>query len=174
MLVSDNKLKWLVLSGVLLLGGILLLFSMRTQEKQRVALDLPTLGGERVQIPDPQGRLTWVNLWSASCAACLQEMPDLETLHREQRSRLQVIAVAMPDDPPNMLVETQARLQLGLPIVLDLQGQAARQLAPERIVPVHHLLDAQGRILYSVRGGLNHTEMLAILIRHKPLDNALN
>jgi thiol-disulfide isomerase/thioredoxin len=161
MLVIGNKLKY-VLAGcaVLLLG---------CAEKNLVPLNLPTLSGERVQIPDVQGRLTWVNTWSSSCAICVKELPDLQTLQQEYAERLQVVAIALPADPPNTLLDVQTQLHLTLPVALDLEGQAASQFAPDWVVPRHHLLDANGQLLYQATGKLTLAEMRTMLEQHIPL-----
>ncbi len=161
MLVIGNKLKY-VLAGcaVLLLG---------CAEKNLVPLNLPTLSGERVQIPDVQGRLTWVNTWSSSCAICVKELPDLQTLQQEYAERVQVVAIALPADPPNTLLDVQTQLHLSLPVALDLEGQAASHFAPDLVVPRHHLLDANGQLLYQAKGKLTLAEMRTMLEQHIPL-----
>lgn len=163
MLVSDNKLKYWMAAAVLLMLGVMVFMWFQAQRKPVAALDLPGLNGERIHIPDPQGRLTWVNMWSSSCAACLKELPELDALHHEYAERLQVAAIAVPYDPPNTVVEARDRLQLGLPVALDMEGVATRQFAPDLVVPANHLLDPQGRIVHSVRGALSRADMLAIL-----------
>lgn len=158
MLVIGNKLKYALIAFLLLLVGC--------AEKNRMPLDLPALSGERVQIPDVQGRLTWVNTWSSSCAICVKELPDLQALQQEYAERLQVVAIALPADPPNTLLDVQTQLQLSLPVALDLEGLAARQFAPDLVVPSHHLLDANGHVLYHSKGKLALAEMRTMLEKH--------
>ncbi|MBU0655876.1 MAG: TlpA family protein disulfide reductase [Gammaproteobacteria bacterium] len=150
-------------AAVILMLGVMAFVWFQTPQKLVAPLDLPGLSGERIHIPDPQGRMTWVSMWSSSCAVCLKELPELDALHHEYSERLQVAAIAMPYDPPNTVVEARDRLQLGLPVVLDMDGVAVRQFAPDLVVPANHLLDPQGRIVHSVRGALSRADMLVIL-----------
>lgn len=158
MLVIGNKLKYImVLWGVLLVG---------CAEQTVTPLTLPLLSGAKAHIPDLHGKLTWVNVWSSSCAICVKELPALDVLQREYAERLQVVAVALPTDPPNTVVDVQTQLHLTLPVALDLDGQAARQFAPDLVVPSHHLLDANGNILHQAKGKLTLAEMRTMLEEH--------
>lgn len=159
MLVIGNKLKYTVGFWAALLLGC--------TDGSIVPLTLPTLSGERVSVPDAQGKLTWVNTWSSGCAICVKELPELQALQREYAEQVQVVAIALPADPPNTLLDVQTQLQLSLPLALDLEGQAARQFAPDLVVPRHHLLDAQGRILYQARGKLSLAQMRTMLEKYR-------
>ncbi|WGZ95212.1 MAG: TlpA disulfide reductase family protein [Candidatus Thiothrix putei] len=159
MLVIGNKLKYaVVLWGALLMGCV---------EKTVTPLTLPLLSGEKAHIPDLHGKLTWVSVWSTSCAICVKELPALDALQREYVERVQVVAVALPTDPPNTVLDVQTQLHLSLPVALDLDGQAARQFAPDLVVPSHHLLDANGNILQQAKGKLTLAEMRTML--EKPI-----
>jgi len=158
MLVIGNKLKY----TVVLWGALLISCS----EPTVTPLTLPLLSGEKAHIPDLHGKLTWVNVWSTRCTICVKELPALEALQREYAERVQVVAVALPTDPPNTVLDVQTTLQLTLPVALDLDGQAARQLAPDLVVPSHHLLDAHGDILYQTKGKLTLAEMRTMLEKH--------
>lgn len=168
MLVFDNKLKYGVALLLCIGTGIAVLklggwFNPRLQ-----AIQAPALSGERIHIPDQRGRLTWVSSWSVSCALCLRELPDLEALHLQYGKYLQIVALALPADPPNAINDVKNRLQLTLPVVLDLDAAAARQLTPDLVVPSHHLVDSEGRVLLKLRGALHREAMLAALQPYLP------
>lgn len=168
MLVFDNKLKytWVMVLVLAVGGGVPLLW--RAMDNVMVPLQLPSLTGTQVYIPDQRGRLTWVNSWSATCASCLRELPALEALHRDYAAQVQVVAVAMPYDPPNTVEEVRQRQSVQLPLLLDLEGKAAQHFAPDMVVPAHHLLDANGRVLQQVQGEMTLAAMQAMLIPHLP------
>lgn len=168
MLALDNKLKYGLAFLLLAAAGLALLGLAGRDIPMLQALQLPSLDGERIHIPDQRGRLTWVSSWSASCAICLHELPMLDALHREYGQQVQIVAVAMPYDPPNASKEVQTRLQLTLPVLLDLDAAAARQLTPDMTVPQHHLVDTKGHILLNLKGALEREDMLAALRQHLP------
>ncbi|MEB4591477.1 TlpA disulfide reductase family protein [Candidatus Thiothrix sp. Deng01] len=144
-------------------GGAAALLWASKPDPRITPLNLPSLTGGRIHIPDPRGRLSWVSSWSASCAPCLHELPALEAFHRRYGDQLSIVALAMPYDPPNIILDVQTRLRLSVPVALDLEGSAARRLTPDLVVPSHHLIDSQGRILLNLRGALTLDEMLAQL-----------
>lgn len=161
MLEFANKLKYLM-PLTLVAVGCVAAFLWATKPSPRIApLNLPSLTGGRIHIPDPQGRLSWVSSWSASCVPCLRELPALEAFHRRYGNQLSIVALAMPYDPPNIIKDVQTRLQLSVPVALDLEGSAARRLTPDLVVPSHHLIDSQGHILLNLRGALTLDQMLA-------------
>lgn len=163
MLEFNNKLKYLGLMFLLLVVGMTVMLLLGRASPHFRAVMLPSLNGERIHIPDQRGRLSWVSSWSASCAVCLHELPALDKLHRQYGERLSIVALAMPYDPPNAILDVRDRLQLSVPVLLDLDGEAARQLTPDLVVPSHHLLDNQGHILLNLQGALTLDEMLARL-----------
>lgn len=166
MLEFNNKLKYFAPILLILAGGIAAMLLTERQANRFKPVSLPSLNGERISIPDQRGKLTWVSSWSASCAICLHELPELESLHQQYRDQLSIVALAMPYDPPNALLEVRDRLQLSVPVLLDLDGETARQLTPDLVVPSHHLIDNQGNVLLNWRGALTRDEILARLKPH--------
>lgn len=159
----NNKLKYVSLISLILVVGVAVLLLSEQSSPHFRSVALPSLDGERIHIPDQRGRLSWVSSWSASCAICLHELPELDKLHRQYGEQLSIVALAMPYDPPNAILEVRDHLQLSLPVLLDLDGKAARQLTPDLVVPGHHLIDSQGNILLNLQGALTLDEMLARL-----------
>lgn len=159
----NNKLKYLVPMLLIFTGGVAIMWLSGWPAERFKPVALPSLHGERIHIPDQRGRLSWVSSWSASCAVCLRELPELDSLQHQYGDQLAVVALAMPYDPPNAIVEVRNRLQLSVPVLLDLDGEAVRQLTPDLIVPSHHLIDNQGHILLNLQGALTRDEMLATL-----------
>ncbi len=159
----NNKLKYLAFIALTLVVGIAVTLLSGGLSPHFKPVTLPSLNGERIHIPDQRGRLSWVSSWSASCAVCLHELPELDKLHHQYGEQLSIVALAMPYDPPNAVLEVRDRLQLSVPVLLDLDGEAARQLTPDLVVPSHHLIDNQGNILLNLQGALTRDEMLARL-----------
>jgi peroxiredoxin len=77
----------------------------------------------------------------------LEEIPDLSALHREFGPRgLQLIAVAMSYDPPNLVLEAIRNRKLEYAVALDPLGEAAKSFGQVRLVPNTFLIDPKGRI----------------------------
>ncbi|HPE60503.1 MAG TPA: TlpA disulfide reductase family protein [Thiolinea sp.] len=152
---KEKQRRWLLRSVqglmLLLVFGLGLGYSIYSRPETIQAVELPTLGGDRVQIPD--AGLTWVNIWSVSCPPCMEEMPYLDRLSEEYAGRARILGVSVNYDPPNVIDDIRARLKLSLPLALDMDGRLIPQLAPKGlVVPSHFLLDAKGEVLASWKG----------------------
>lgn len=139
-------------------------FAAYTKAQRVAPMELPTLDGSRVSLPG-QG-LTWVNFWSISCPPCLKEMPYLEKLHHEYKGKMQIVAVSVPYDPPNVIKDYQTREQLTLPMAMDLDGLALQEFTDKLVVPSHYLIDERGKILMTHLGEIDETAIRAAIEEH--------
>jgi thiol-disulfide isomerase/thioredoxin len=95
-----------------------------------------------------EGKVVLVNFWATSCAVCLKEMPRLAELHERYAARgLETIAVAMPYDPPNLVVAYQRDKRLPFKVAIDPNGEAARRFDDVKVTPTTFLIDRRGRIV---------------------------
>lgn len=155
------RLDWLMLVVLFLAGmGV----AAYVQSDRIRAVELLSLDGTPIKLPGEQ--LTWVNFWSIHCPPCLEELPYLDNLHREYRGRVQIVAVSVPYDPPNEVLEYREREQLSLPMALDLESQALRQFTDNLVVPSHYLLDKNGKILLSHLGELDEQAIRGAIEQH--------
>jgi peroxiredoxin len=78
----------------------------------------------------------------------MQDMPALAALYRDYAGRgFELVAVAMPYDPPNLVLEVSRRDRLPFPIALDVDGAITRAFGDVAVTPTTVLIDAQGRIV---------------------------
>jgi len=76
-------------------------------EKSEVGFKAPgftarNLKGQRVQLADYQGKVILLNLWATWCGPCRVEMPGMENLYRQYRSRgLEILAVSLDKGADN-------------------------------------------------------------------------
>ncbi len=166
---EEKQRRWLprLIQGLVLLlvFGLGLGYSVYSRPETIQAVELPTLGGDRVRVPDE--RLTWVNIWSVSCPPCMEEMPYLDRLSGEYAGRARILGVSVNYDPPNVVDDIREHLKLSLPLALDLDGQLIAQLAPKGlVVPSHFLLDAKGEVLASWKGPVSEETIRHALDQH--------
>jgi len=103
------------------------------------------IDGRRLDVASLHGQVVLVNFWATSCAVCVAEMPELVRLYLDLHGRgLEVVAVAMPYDRPDHVLDFVARRALPFPVALDPMGEAVRALGPVAGTPTTLLVDAQG------------------------------
>lgn len=101
-----------------------------------------------------RGRPLVIMFWASTCAPCIAEMPDLSALYTELHPKgLELIALAMPYDPPNRVMAARQVLKLPFPVALDVNAKIVRQLGVPPQTPQFLLVDASGRIV-TVHSGM--------------------
>ena len=82
-----------------------------------------TMDSRVLSLADLQGRVVVLNFWASWCLECRPEMPVLERLHRDLRSRgLAVIGINTREAPATAWRYAND-LGLSFPVVLDLEGK---------------------------------------------------
>lgn len=108
-------------------------------------------------LADIKGQWTVLNLWASWCAPCLVEMPQLQNLHNQYKSKgLQVIAISL--DQVKSKDEMEAILtrhrMASVARNWDEKGQVFGRLNPEGL-PMTYILDPAGNIRATVPGDKN-------------------
>ena len=106
-------------------------------------IDGPALSGRSLR-----GRPLLIVFWASTCVPCIAEMPDLSALYRELQPRgLQMLALAMPYDPPNRVAAARQTLEMPFPVALDVNARVVRRLGIAPETPQFLLVDADGHIV---------------------------
>lgn len=114
------------------------------------------LDGGSVALSALRGRPVLVAFWATNCVPCVEELPDLIRLYRELRPRgLELIAVAMPYDPPLRVQSFVRRHQVPYPVALDVSGTAVRAFEKVDFIPIAFLIDPAGDIVLRHTGKLD-------------------
>jgi thiol-disulfide isomerase/thioredoxin len=116
--------------------------------------------GKSWGVSDFRGRAVLLNFWASWCEPCRAEMPALEQLSaRHGAGKLLVLAVNFKEKPVSAL-QFAERAGLMLPVLLDVNGQAARRW-DVRIFPTTLTIDRRGRPRHRVRGEMDWTGQVA-------------
>lgn len=153
----DRRASPLVVLGFIVAAAalaVLLLPGPRLQTAPTVSFAL--LDGRSLLMSELRGKPLIVTFWATTCAPCVDELPDLIKLYRDLHPRgLELIAVAMPYDPP-LYVETFARERaLPYPVAIDVQGEVWRAFEGITFIPTTFLFDSQGEIVSRQVGKLD-------------------
>ena len=106
-----------------------------------------TLAGERLALREARGP-TLVSFWATSCAVCLREMPALARLRADYAPRgFELVAVAMPYDRPDRVLELAEARGWRFPVAIDIDGAVLAAFEPVPGTPTNVLVGADGRVL---------------------------
>jgi thiol-disulfide isomerase/thioredoxin len=154
-----------LLGAIIVLATVLIWLlpsSTPSGETQFVLLD-----GRTLTLAGLRGRPVLVSFWAPSCAPCLEELPDLIRLYQKWQPRgLELIAVAMPYDPPSLVQQFVQQRGLPYPVALDLDGKVSSAFGGVPVVPAAFLLAPGGRIALQYTGRLDLAKAERVLARY--------
>ncbi|HEY2986335.1 MAG TPA: TlpA disulfide reductase family protein [Candidatus Binatia bacterium] len=84
---------------------------------------LPDPAGKKVSLKNFRGKLVLLNFWATWCVPCREEMPAMERLYQQFRSKgFTIVAVDVKDDPKQALPFLK-ELKITYPVMLDTDGE---------------------------------------------------
>ncbi len=107
-----------------------------------------TIEGQTIRLADWRGKVVLIEFWATSCVICLAEMPSLAALHRSLAPKgFEMVAVAMPYDRPDYVLDYARRHRPPFAIALDPVGAHVGAFGPVPGTPTRLLVDRDGRVI---------------------------
>lgn len=127
---------------------------------------LMDLSGNEVSLKDFRGKVVFLNFWTTWCPACKVEMPSMEKLYREFKSKdFIILAVDMQEDSETAR-KFKTKFDLSFPILLDTDGVVASYYGVNAI-PVTYFIDRAGYLYAAAIGARDWASEDAFqLIKH--------
>ena len=147
-----------LLSLILLvaLGGGYVIYDSQVSYPDVHAARFNLIDGRHIEMPQLAGKAVLVSFWATTCASCIKEIPELIRLYAAYAAKgLEIIAVAMPYDRPDHVLEFVARHKLPYPVSLDIDGRISRVFGNVQITPNNFLLAKDGLIIRQQLGILD-------------------
>lgn len=106
---------------------------------------LADLQGRKVSLAGLRGKVVVLDFWATWCAPCRIEMPRVETLHKEMKSKGVVVLGVNVAEEPALVRRYLAKTPYSFTILLDRQGDAANRYQATGI-PTLVVIGKDGRI----------------------------
>jgi thiol-disulfide isomerase/thioredoxin len=123
-------------------------------------ISLSIIDGRKIDLSTLQGKPLLVTFWATTCSTCLKEIPHLVKLYQELgNDNFEIIAIAMPYDPPNLVVALSEKEKIPYPVALDIHGEAVKAFGDVQLTPTSFLIDSQGNIVEESKGEIDIKEL---------------
>ena len=124
------------------------------------ALSTSTIDGHEVALQDMRDKVVLVTFWASTCTICLAEQTDLVQTYERYRSRgLEIVAVAMPYDRPDLIKLHLAKYPMPFQVVWDKDGQISRQFLGILGTPTTFIVDKSGRLVSKTVGAIDFDKL---------------
>jgi len=149
----------------LILLSLLGLFAFSLINKpQSPDVTFTTLDGKKINMQSLKGKIVLVNFWATDCPGCIKEMPDLiETYNTYKTKGFEVIAVAMPYDPPAQVLNYTKQKALPFPVMHDGLSEMTQAFGGVNLTPTTYIFDKQGNRLQRKIGEIDFEQLKTLL-----------
>lgn len=158
-----TNLKKILIPIALMVLLAALIFSL-SQKPQSPDVTFTTLQGEKIAMQSLKGKVVLVNFWATDCPGCIKEMPDLINTYNQYKAKgFEVIAVAMPYDPPAQVLNYSTQKSLPFPVMHDGLSEMVQAFGGVNLTPTTFVYDKQGNRLQRIIGELNFDQLRQML-----------
>lgn len=153
-----------ILIPLVILGLLVALFLSLSQKPQAPDVTFTTIEGKKISMASLKGKVVLVNFWATDCPGCVKEIPALvDTYNNYQAKGFEVIAVAMPYDPPAQVLNYVKQKALPFPVMHDGLEEITRAFGGVNLTPTTYIFDKQGNRLQRIIGEIDFTNLKALL-----------
>jgi len=158
-----SKYVYLVVALALMTAFVLWLV---TKPLQAPSLQLTTIDGHLISLDKPFTKMLLLNFWATDCPGCVREMPRLVSFYQRHQGNIDVIAVAMPYDPPTEVLAFSKNHALPFTVALDTEGRAVKSMKV-MVTPTSFLLDKNGHVLRQFIGEIDFVRLEKLITMSK-------
>jgi thiol-disulfide isomerase/thioredoxin len=118
------------------------------------ALELRDLAGRPADLADYRGQVVLLNFWATWCEFCKDEVASMKKLQEQLAGHPLAILAVNFGESTSRVREYARQLAATARVLLDADRDSARAWRV-RVIPSSFLIDADGRVRYSVIGNLD-------------------
>ncbi len=123
-----------------------------------------TIEGKKISMASLKGKVVLVNFWATDCSVCVKEMPALVNIYHAYKAKgFEVIAVAMPYDPPAQVLNYVTQKVLPFPVMHDGFAEMSQKFGGINATPTAFIFDQKGKRLQYTVGALDFAKLSQLL-----------
>ncbi len=123
-----------------------------------------TIEGKKIAMADLKGKVVLVNFWATDCPGCVKEMPALVNAYKQYNTKgFEIVAVAMPYDPPAQVLNYTKQKGLPFPVMLDGLSEITDQFGGINLTPTTYIFDKKGHLLRRTIGNIDFDALYVML-----------
>lgn len=141
-----------------------------------IEAEFQMIDGKKTSLENYRGKPVLVIFWATTCRVCIEEIPHLKSFFKKwQPKGLEMIAVAMPYDPPSAVLIYVKKQALPYQVAIDVQGKTLAAFPNVTVTPSGFLIGTDGKILWKGVGQIPFTHLESLLgsINNKGNDNVM-
>lgn len=112
---------------------------------------LESLDGKPLSLATARGKVVLLNFWATWCGPCRAEIPDLIELQQKYRGRLQIIALTVDEDDPEVVRQTVAEEKINYLVGMS-SPEVRKNYGGISALPTSFVLDTEGRVVQKHEG----------------------
>jgi thiol-disulfide isomerase/thioredoxin len=115
---------------------------------------LEDLEGKMVSLKSFRGKIVLLNFWATWCKPCVDEMPDIERVHRRYKDDNLVVLAINFGENKEKVQGFVSRQKLSFTVLLDKTKEVSHRYRTFAL-PTTYLVDREGYLMAGTVGGLN-------------------
>lgn len=129
----------------------------KLEHQQAPDFTLDTMAGDRITLSSLRGKIVMINYWATWCPPCKEEMPSLNTLHANMKSKGFEILAVSADKTLSAIKEYVAEHDFDFQILWD-EDQTVMRTYKVFSLPTTFLIDRNGTIVKIFMGAYDWTD----------------
>jgi thiol-disulfide isomerase/thioredoxin len=151
---------------LVVLGLVAALFFSLSQKPKAPDVTFTTIEGKKISMASLKGKMVLVNFWATDCPGCVKEIPALVDVYKEYQAKgFEVIAVAMPYDPPAQVLNYTKQKALPFPVMHDGFEEITQAFGGINLTPTTYIFDKQGNRLQRIIGEIDFSNLKKLLAK---------
>ena len=126
---------------------------------ERIApnFELTDVAGKTINLKEKRGKVVLLNFWASWCPPCVKEIPSMNRLAESfDADKFEIVSVNFKESPETIKAFLKS-VQVDFPVLIDLDGKVSDSYEIFAF-PSSFIIDAQGRLRYSVNAAIEWDE----------------